>query len=83
MVDLVHRVRLLAEPPRDLLEVEVLDVAEAEHLLLELGQAVDEAVEAALGLELVGRLGGGLAEPVLELDLVDLARREVLLRPST
>ena len=35
-------------------EVEILDVAEAKHVLLELRQAVDETLETALGVEFVG-----------------------------
>jgi hypothetical protein len=51
----------------------------SEHLLLELRKPVDPTVEPALDLELVGRLGGCRVEPLLELDLVDLALGEVLL----
>jgi len=73
VVDLVHRVRLLAEPPRDLLEVEILDVAEAEHLLFDpLRSAVRRsAIQAATdAVDLVPAQLGERAEVLGALALV-------------
>ena len=55
---------------RDLAEVDVVAVAEADDLLLEIGQAVEHRLEALVGHELLDRrLGRRDEEPVLEFDL--------------